>query len=133
MRTPGKIEVKWSNVTLKDAVRLLEKNENGWIDGDRKTIVLPLKTKMQQYANEFVGKFGLDDPSRQILCIEEEYTEFVDAHHFNKKRENNELADLVITCYVYANICGYDLDAEIDRKMKINLNKTGKDATGKVK
>ena len=88
---------------------------------------------MQQYATDFIEKFDLTDPHRQALCITEEYTEFVDALLFNKKRENEELADLVITCYIYANMCGYDLDAEITRKMKINLNKTGKDATGKVK
>ena len=92
-----------------------------------------VKPTMQQFATDFVEKFDLNDPSRQILCIEEEYVEFVDAHHFNLKRENEELADLVITCYVYANMCGYNLDSEIERKMRINLDKTGKDATGKVK
>ena len=92
-----------------------------------------IKTTMKQYANLFVKKFDLTDPHRQALCITEEYTEFVDAHLFNQKRENEELADLVITCYIYAKMGGYDLDGEIARKMKINLNKTGKDETGKVK
>lgn len=91
-----------------------------------------LKTKMQ-HADEFVKKFDLTNSHRQILCITEEYTELVETHLFNQKRENEELADLVITCYIYAYMCGYDLDAEITRKMKINMNKTGKDATGKVK
>ena len=92
-----------------------------------------VNSAMQQYATDFVEKFDLTDPHRQIICIEEEFVEFEAAHHFNREKENEEMADLVITCYIYAKICGYDLDAEIDRKMKINLDKTGKDETGKVK
>jgi hypothetical protein len=41
VREPVQREVKWDGVTVQEAVNMIEDNEDGWIDGDRKTIVLP--------------------------------------------------------------------------------------------
>lgn len=88
---------------------------------------------------QFIDKFDIVDTHRQMRCIKEELCEFMfeyaypENKNYGSRREMEELADLVITCRVFAEMRGHDLPKEIKRKMEINMGKTGKDETGKVK
>jgi hypothetical protein len=33
-------EIRWNNLTLREAVELLKRSDYGWFDGDRKAVVV---------------------------------------------------------------------------------------------
>ena len=82
---------------------------------------------------QFIDKFDIADLHRQIRCIKEELCEFMfeyaypENKNYGSRREMEELADLVITCRVFAEMRGYDLPSEIKRKMEINMENVKKE------
>ena len=57
---------------------------------------------------QFIDKFDIADLHRQMRCIKEELCEFMfeyvypENKNYGSRREREELADLVITCRVFA-------------------------------
>lgn len=94
-----------------------------------------------ELAEEFNEKMGINDPSNdyweewriRTMIIAEEVGELVEAVNKGKEDKlNEELTDIVITCFTAANTMNVDLREEYMEKMEYNLKKSGKTKSGKV-
>lgn len=79
--------------------------------------------------DEFVRKqkFGAEDKSVQLDCIQEELAELVYARVFGVKQDELEEAiDVLVTVFVYLRMLEFswdEVDAEFKRKMLVNTKK----------
>ena len=116
-----------------------ELNAESWPIGPSVDIEIPEWRQMpnrtnafEELAAQFVEQNGLDDPSSQFEVFEEEVEELEDAMDGNGVVQE-EMADVVITVFILAEIMGVDLSGEYLDKMDYNLKKSGKqDENGKV-
>jgi NTP pyrophosphatase (non-canonical NTP hydrolase) len=82
---------------------------------------------------------GPDKRTTQKSLIDEEWSEFHEAYHFeDTEHQLKELADLVYVCFQFAASQEWDLDEAMTRVHKSNMSKLGEDgkpiyrADGKV-
>lgn len=88
----------------------------------------------EEFAQRFVSDKELDDAEAQFEVMKEEFDEFRDAFTGQSdERVEEELADVLVTCFVFAEITGIDVRSEYVEKMRYNMQKSAsKDASGKV-
>jgi NTP pyrophosphatase (non-canonical NTP hydrolase) len=83
-------------------------------------------------ASSFVKENGLDSPEAQFQVVKEEVEE-LEAALNGRGSSQEEMADVLITVFVLAEIMGVDIHGEYVDKMEYNRKKSGKqDENGKV-
>ena len=74
------------------------------------------------------GKDSQNGKTTQKALIDEEWSEFHEAYHFEPEvNQLKELADLVYVCYQMAASQDWDLDEAMNRVHKSNMSKLGED------
>jgi len=91
-----------------------------------------IHTSLMDQAEEFRSAYGLQSgpmkKSIQKALIDEEWSEFHEAHHMKDDCEQlKELADLVYVAYQYAASQEWDLDEAMRRIHQSNMSKLGDD------
>ena len=87
----------------------------------------------EEYAQEFVRQMELDDEEAQLQVVEEEVEELATAVREGEGDVGEELADVLITAFVFAEIEDVYTAREYREKMKYNMQKSPeKDESGKV-
>lgn len=87
----------------------------------------------EEYAQEFVRQMELDDTEAQLQVVEEEVEELATAVREGEGDVGEELADVLITAFVFAEIEDVYTAREYREKMKYNMQKSPeKDESGKV-
>jgi NTP pyrophosphatase (non-canonical NTP hydrolase) len=93
-------------------------------------------TVYEDYADAFVKKNGLskDHIDVQFRCIVEELGEFAKAlSEGDRYDQAHELVDLLFTIFVMARLLNVNVLTCYIKKSEINLTKTNKTSTGKIK
>lgn len=98
-----------------------------------------LLDQAESFRSAYRLKSGLHQRGHQKSLIDEEWSEFHEAYHYeSESAQLKELADLVYVCFQYAASQEWDLDQAMDRVHRSNLSKLGEDgnpiyrADGKV-
>ena len=82
----------------------------------------------EQFRSAYSLKCGTSQRPTQKSLIDEEWSEFHQAYHFESEEEQlKELADLVYVCFQFAASQEWDLDEALSRVHKSNLSKLGED------
>ena len=116
-----------------------ELNAESWPMGPSIDIEIPEWKQMpnrtnafEKMAAQFVEQNDMDDPQAQFDVVEEEVEELEDALDGNGSVQE-EMADVVVTMHIMADMLGIDLKAAYEKKMEYNLSKSAtKDENNKV-
>lgn len=82
----------------------------------------------EQFRSAYSLKCGTSTRPTQKSLIDEEWSEFHQAYHFESEEEQlKELSDLVYVCFQFAASQEWDLDEALSRVHKSNLSKLDED------
>jgi NTP pyrophosphatase (non-canonical NTP hydrolase) len=84
----------------------------------------------QVYENKLEKGFNVTNIELEFCLTQGELAEAYEAYRKKLPTIGEELADVAIYLYGLAEILGYDLDQEIERKVEINKNRTYKRVNG---
>ena len=87
-----------------------------------------LMDQAEQFRSAYQMTTGSNTRSMQKSLIDEEWSEFHEAYHFeDEEHQLKELADLVYVCFQFAASQEWDLDEAMIRVHESNMSKLGLD------
>ena len=87
-----------------------------------------LLAQAEEFRSAYQMQTGPDTRTMQKSLIDEEWSEFHEAYHFeSKENQLKELADLVYVCFQFAASQEWDLEEAMHRVHHSNMSKLGED------